>query len=365
MNIPEQFILKDLTPPSEDPVPEEQCALAYYRKTGKIMDLLQLLFLKNTDSLEDLSILETEWEGKFRRALFAEYGSYSDVLNAMLKFPPEQNVHIRLIARHIKTAPHSHDFFDIIYVADGSALITVDKETRLLSKGDVTVCPPGFIHSYVPNGDCTVFGIYIKEETFSGIFHTFLSEENILSSYFINNIYSHNYKSALHFHCGNDKFLSQFLWAIYNQQQNGLKYYSQINDALTFAFFYYLMQAYEQTIDFTAVSGTPEERIIAIENYIRSNYQSATLTSTAEHFFLSPAYLSTLIKEQTGKNFSQIVRSLRMQRAGELLLATDLKVDQITESVGYHDTTQFIKSFKAHYGTTPSKYRSQRKKGLM
>lgn len=364
MNISEQFKLNKPTDPSDTLTPEEECAREYYRKTGKIIDLISLLFLNSTDSLGDFSILGTEWESKFRRALFSEYGSYSEVLNDLLRFSPDQNVHLRIIARYIKNDPHTHDFFDIIYVADGSATITINGETRFIRKGDIAVCPPGFLHSYVPNGECTVFGIYIKEETFSSIFHTFLSEGNLLSSYLINTIYSHNYKAALHFHCGNDRNLTQLLMAMYTQQQEKLKYYDSIIDALALAFFHYLMQSYEQTIDFTAVSGAPEERMIAIENYIRSNYQSATLTSTAEHFFLSPAYLSSLIKEQTGKNFSQIVRSLRMQRAGELLLATDLKVDQITESVGYHDTTQFIKSFKAHYGTTPSKYRSQRKKGV-
>ena len=41
-----------------------------------------------------------------------------------------------------------------------------------------------------------------------------------------------------------------------------------------------------------------------------------------------------------------------------------MKIDDICESVGYRDTTQFIRTFKAIYGTTPKQYQKKQGKNL-
>lgn len=60
-------------------------------------------------------------------------------------------------------------------------------------------------------------------------------------------------------------------------------------------FFSYLVQNYEDTIELASGSNKLNERMTAIENYMRQNYQTATLTGTANHFYISPAYLSTAL----------------------------------------------------------------------
>lgn len=53
-----------------------------------------------------------------------------------------------------------------------------------------------------------------------------------------------------------------------------------------------------------------------------------------------------------------------MQHARDLLLRTNMKIDDICESVGYRDTTQFIRTFKTIYGTTPKQYQKKQGKNL-
>ena len=59
-----------------------------------------------------------------------------------------------------------------------------------------------------------------------------------------------------------------------------------------------------------------------------------------------------------------MLRQIRMQHARDLLLRTNMKIDDICESVGYRDTTQFIRTFKAIYGTTPKQYQKKQGKNL-
>ena len=48
-----------------------------------------------------------------------------------------------------------------------------------------------------------------------------------------------------------------------------------------------------------------------------------------------------------------------MERAKELLLTTDLPVEEIAVRTGYGDRGQFFRQFKSVVGTTPKVFRDQ------
>lgn len=144
---------------------------------------------------------------------------------------------------------------------------------------------------------------------------------------------------------------------MYAQQSVKKHHYANVLDGLLLTLLSYLLQNYEEDIEFADESNSFEGRVIAIEKYLRQNFKTATLAETAEHFDLNPAYFSALIKKKTGYNFAYFLRHFRMERAADLLQRTDMKIEQICEAVGYCDTTQFIKTFKKQYGETPSSYR--------
>ena len=73
----------------------------------------------------------------------------------------------------------------------------------------------------------------------------------------------------------------------------------------------------------------------------------------ASVFYLSPNYLSSLFKHNTGGTVSAYIRKRHMQAAKHLLLTTDLRVYEIAEKLGYKDDEYFSSLFKEHYGATP------------
>ncbi len=96
-------------------------------------------------------------------------------------------------------------------------------------------------------------------------------------------------------------------------------------------------------------------RVIA---YIDAHYQEEIfLDRLAEEFNFSTKYLSALIKNETGQSFSTYVTELRLNRAMDLLLHTDLGIKEIAASVGYEDQRYFHRIFKKKTGKTPSQYR--------
>ena len=90
--------------------------------------------------------------------------------------------------------------------------------------------------------------------------------------------------------------------------------------------------------------------------YIHSHPESVTLKEIADHFSYHPNYISTLLHQELGKTFSQIVLEMRMDRAIILLRGTTLSIEEIAAMLGYSNHSNFYKAFKGYYGLTPRDY---------
>lgn len=87
---------------------------------------------------------------------------------------------------------------------------------------------------------------------------------------------------------------------------------------------------------------------------IRSRYgESLSLKSVAKELHVSPSYLSSVFKTDTGYAFSDYVFRHRMDIACSLVRQGNLRIYEIGEKVGYPDVAQFSKCFKKQFGYSP------------
>ncbi|HUC91387.1 MAG TPA: response regulator [Paenibacillus sp.] len=97
-----------------------------------------------------------------------------------------------------------------------------------------------------------------------------------------------------------------------------------------------------------------------IMKMIESEYEEdISLDMLAERFKLSTAYLSRLIRKETGKTFMENLTEVRMERAKFLLTNGSKKVYEVAGLVGYKDLSYFIQVFKKRYGMTPNEFKEQ------
>lgn len=96
-----------------------------------------------------------------------------------------------------------------------------------------------------------------------------------------------------------------------------------------------------------------------ILKYIREQYTSndLSLSYVADHFLITPNYLSAFFKEQVGDTFLSYLTGLRLGQARQLLIETDYAVNVIAEKVGYASANTFIRTFKKVENMTPGEYR--------
>jgi two-component system response regulator YesN len=111
------------------------------------------------------------------------------------------------------------------------------------------------------------------------------------------------------------------------------------------------------------VNANSEQRAIIrfTIDYINNNYQKdLSLTYLANLVSKSYNYFSTLFKNETGSNFSDYLRKVRIDKAKELFKNGNSIVMDVAKAVGYADYIHFSKTFTRIVGVSPAKYKSHK-----
>ena len=116
------------------------------------------------------------------------------------------------------------------------------------------------------------------------------------------------------------------------------------------------------------IAANKRGRDIASEaiSYINDNYtnNAVTITSIAEHLHLNRTYFSEVFKRETGMTAISYINDLRLKKALNLLLETNLTVAQIAEEIGM-DFVWFSKLFKSQFSESPAKFRASHKQNKL
>ncbi len=95
-----------------------------------------------------------------------------------------------------------------------------------------------------------------------------------------------------------------------------------------------------------------------IRDYISQNLDKPLhLQELAASLLVGKTKLCSAVKSAYGMTIVELVRSIRMQKARELLQTSRLSIAEVSEAVGIKDYNYFTKLFKQELDVTPSRYR--------
>jgi len=110
--------------------------------------------------------------------------------------------------------------------------------------------------------------------------------------------------------------------------------------------------------------GATTDTLAAVESYVQKNYHHPiSLRDAAKIAHFSPYYFSRYFQAQKGMTFGQFLTAVRMEAARELLLNTNLNIQEIARRVGYQKAGHFSRLFRQATGYTPREFRARRKGG--
>lgn len=317
---------------------------------------------KNPDSLREfLKNLDMEMVLSKHLLIKEKKETIPDVYEDYFFFDLSDNDSI-IVQKHERYSPdieHSHTFFEISYIYDGRCTQTISGNTIEMRTGDFCVIPPGIRHSFAVFDDTIAINIMLRRDTLHTMFYSFLNTRNILSSFFLNNIYAKKANDYIMFRTGQDAAISEsFIWMLTESRNKEEYHYQAITNTLLLDF-YLIIRRYSESVQMPLFGSRVDVQRYALIQYIQENYKDVTLSDLSNKFHYSNEYTSRLIKELTGLNYTDILRTVRIERSQDLLANSTMTVQTIAEAVGYDTTEHYIRQFKKHTGMTPSAYRKQ------
>lgn len=266
-------------------------------------------------------------------------------------------VTMRPHTRFVNFPEHSHNYIEIMYVCKGSITHYIEGKEIIMQKGDVLLLNQHVRHS-VRKASYDDVGInFIALPEFFEIPLSMVGRNNVLANFLVNTLrQKRQVADYLLFKVGDDleieNLMENMIVSVINEEKDS----DSLNQHLMGLVFLYLMRHIEKLT--TNYSQNAQDVILqSLVNYIYTSYQTASLTKFAEDFHQSVSSLSKLMKQSTGFTFQEMLQKARFRKATELLVRTDMSIDEIAIAVGYENQSYFYRRFKEIYGMTPRKYK--------
>lgn len=92
-------------------------------------------------------------------------------------------------------------------------------------------------------------------------------------------------------------------------------------------------------------------------SYMNEHYMlKLTLPMLAKRADMSVGHYAVLFKKHTGETMTRYLRRIRIDKAKQMMLQTHLKVNEISQRVGFADYFHFSRIFKQEVGCSPTEY---------
>lgn len=275
------------------------------------------------------------------------------------RMPMSIPFHMMTYQHHNLTQPeHSHVFFELGYLREGSIVHSFEENSVYAEKGDYFIIDIGDVHSYRSSktDDIIVMqNCMFLPSVIDSSLRDCVSFKDMIASYPLNiswDLLRVNPTSAI-FHDETGEI--GVMLNVLERETNGKDGHPQIIKGLLSTILLTTMQKI-MTSNLSTSSGI----INTILKYASEHYfEDDVLTSLSREIHYSLPYLSSVFKKETGISFREHIQKLRIDEACRLLISSNYKINYIIGLVGYKSETQFHKTFMEFTGTTPKKYRAE------
>ena len=242
--------------------------------------------------------------------------------------------------------PHKKTVNDFVFITNGSMTRNLGIESFQLKKNDFLFTPKNNITTteYVSN-DLEGFYCHFSDELlgvnpFLEILHNQPSSSNYLHI-------SQNEASTL-------EFLLTRIVQLYKSQKENPNDYHLLS-------FYLSTVIAEFFLTYKNHVVTPRQNNDVVSNFKSLAHkhfkQNLDIKEYASQLNITPNHLNKLVKNETGKTASEIIKEIIILEAKVLLHQTKMTINEISMELGFEDASYFSRFFKNETNNSPSSYR--------
>ena len=256
---------------------------------------------------------------------------------------------------------HRHDFIELAYVWAYDCGMEVEGKPFLLETGDFVILDTNSAHRIFDRDETLLINLDIRTEFFNDAFFRHFEKDDALAEFFANTIFSEKTaRRYLVFRTGNDPKIRQLFTMILQE------YFSQevccrpiLENLVTILFIAMVRLQRQARAEVTDMAPQEETRVSSLLRFMNDNLENVTRDMLAEHFSYSYSYIASILHSATGMTFSQLKKTLRIQRAEMLLRTTDRPISLVAQDSGFSNLSAFYDRFRKEYGVTPQDYRKK------
>ena len=309
--------------------------------------------------LETLSALTDEEKlfldsGKLDTTLYMDGGTTT--INAKKLLKAGKLITMRPHTRFVHFPEHTHDYTEMVYMYKGTTTHVVNGVEVVINEGDTLILNPNSVQEIFPAGEGDIAVNFIILPPFFKKLLSMLGEEETPLKRFLIDCISGKDGALKFLH-----FKSGALLPVRNLFENLI--YTFLNGhasnreiELTMGL---VLLHFTKSSSSLAPTDEPTDLMLQILEYVEENYKEGSLAAVADELHYDFFWLSREIKRQTGKTYTELVQEKRLSQAAFMLQNTNLKIEEISDAIGYSNQSYFYKLFEKKYGTSPKKFRSK------
>ena len=245
---------------------------------------------------------------------------------------------------HYRERAHGSEQHILIYCQEGKGTVQINEEEYQLNPGEFIVIPMGVSHNYAADETTpwTIFWIHFKGDVTTWLIEHFRMKNG-------------SYKSSVDH---NNTRIHLFEDLYFNLEMG----YSNENLCyVNLCLFHFLSSfIFSENYNLADKKQIIDNVNISISFMQKHIDETLTLKTMAEFVNLSGSHFSFIFRKKTGFSPIEYFNHLKVQKACQYLLFTDLRVKEIADKLAIEDPYYFSRMFTKLMGMSPGTYRTKR-----
>lgn len=263
----------------------------------------------------------------------------------------------------IRTQYHTHDYIELAYIIEGEFKQRIMGKDILFKQGELCLIDRNCPHQdFLADGNSRILFIGLANEIFDQAMVQDIGEEKLLGFLHTALKKQKDIRQFLHFKPKKpeDTMLEKQLLTLLKELQQNDAASKYICKGLIIRILHYLSTRYEFSLSHEQRKKMNWLVYEEISGYIEENYSKVTVRDLVSKFHFNEDYYNRIFKEKLGITYLEYVQDIRLKNAKQLLLTTEMTVDEVADAVGYQNKGYFYKIFLEKYGATPAKIRKSK-----
>ncbi len=285
---------------------------------------------------------------------------YGDILNS-----PYEAFIFDTAIHSFPIRQHWHYYMEILFMLDGTALVSCGHKEYILHPGDMISLPPKELHAIYATSNERLRYYVVKFDL--NRFHENSSLAPQLKSVVLQALTDEH--TSIYFPAAQMRKypIEGYIRSCSNEyEQKAYGYYTAMHASLTCLLLAMVRIWRSHGFVPSKIAAEPTcHSIDTITEYIDAHSnQPLRVEDLAVRCNMSYSFFAKKFKQLYGRSCKEYIEYIRVTKAEDLLLFTDYDLAYISQETGFSDCSHMIKTFRKYKNITPKQFRMQNTKSL-